>query len=103
MWSNQAPPSKALFEKIKVVGKGAYGAAVLYRKKDDDSLVVLKEVNLLDLTKAERTLALNEVLVEMTDTVYSGIYSWPKIFVDFAVFILTLNLNQQTFLFVGLV
>ncbi len=62
VWFNQAPPSKALFEKIKVVGKGAYGAAVLYRKKDDDSLVILKEINLLDLTKAERTLAMNEVL-----------------------------------------
>ena len=53
----------ALFEKIKVVGKGAYGTAVLYRKKDDDSLVVLKEINLLELTKAERTLAMNEVCV----------------------------------------
>lgn len=52
----------ALFEKIKIVGKGAYGAAVLYRKKDDDSLVILKEINLLELSKAERTLAMNEVL-----------------------------------------
>lgn len=61
VWSNQAPPSMALFEKIKIVGKGAYGTAVLYRKKDDDSLVILKEINLLELSKAERTLALNEV------------------------------------------
>ena len=41
--------------------QGAYGAAVLYRKKDDDSLVVLKEINLMDLSKQERNLALNEV------------------------------------------
>ena len=40
---------------------GAYGAAVLYRKKDDDSLVILKEINLHDLNAAERQLALNEV------------------------------------------
>ena len=40
---------------------GAYGTAVLYRKKDDDSLVILKEVNLHDLNAAERQLALNEV------------------------------------------
>ena len=40
---------------------GAYGTAVLYRKKDDDSLVILKEVNLHDLNASERQLALNEV------------------------------------------
>ncbi len=41
--------------------QGAYGAAVLYRKKDDNSLVILKEINLMDLSKQERSLALNEV------------------------------------------
>jgi len=40
---------------------GAYGTAVLYRKKDDDSLVILKEINLHDLTASERQMALNEV------------------------------------------
>ena len=40
---------------------GAYGAAVLYRKKDDDSLVILKETSLHDLTAAERQMAMNEV------------------------------------------
>ena len=40
---------------------GAYGTAVLYRKKDDDSLVILKEINMHDLNAAERQLALNEV------------------------------------------
>lgn len=44
-----------------IVNLGAYGAAVLYRKKDDDSLVILKEINLLDLNAQERQLALNEV------------------------------------------
>ena len=36
---------------------------MLYRKKDDDSLVILKEINLLDLSKKERTLALNEIQI----------------------------------------
>ena len=40
---------------------GAYGAAVLYRKKDDDSLVILKEISLHDLTATERQMAMNEV------------------------------------------
>ena len=46
---------------IRTVGKGAYGAAVLYRKKDDDSLVILKEINMHELSYTERQLALNEV------------------------------------------
>lgn len=53
--------SMALFERIRPVGKGAYGTAVLYRKKDDDSLVVLKEINIMELSKAERGQAMNEV------------------------------------------
>ncbi|XP_033116880.1 uncharacterized protein LOC117116878 isoform X2 [Anneissia japonica] len=61
-WNSQ-PQTLAGFEKIRTVGKGAYGAAVLYRKKDDDSLVILKEINMHDLTAAERQMALNEVRV----------------------------------------
>ena len=60
-WDGQAQQTIALFEKIRTVGKGAYGAAVLYRKKDDDSLVILKEINMMELSKTERTLAMNEV------------------------------------------
>jgi len=40
---------------------GAYGTAVLYKKKDDDSLVILKEINLHELNVSERQLAQNEV------------------------------------------
>ena len=41
--------------------QGAYGTAVLYKKKDDDSLVILKEINLHELNVSERQLAKNEV------------------------------------------
>lgn len=44
---------------------GAYGAAVLYRKKDDDSLVILKEISLHDLTATERQMAMNEVIISL--------------------------------------
>ncbi len=46
---------------ICILSLGAYGTAVLYRKKDDDSLVILKEINLHDLNVSERQLAQNEV------------------------------------------
>ena len=42
--------------------EGAYGTAVLYKKKDDDSLVILKEINLHELNVSERQLAQNEVM-----------------------------------------
>lgn len=62
-WSGRHQQSLAGFEKIRTVGKGAYGAAVLYKKKDDESLVILKEINMHDLNASERQLALNEVNV----------------------------------------
>lgn len=49
------------YERIRVVGKGSFGMAILYRRKDDDSLVILKEVNLHELSPSERQLAMNEV------------------------------------------
>ncbi|XP_069689683.1 serine/threonine-protein kinase Nek8-like isoform X2 [Periplaneta americana] len=51
------------YEKIRTVGKGAFGTAILYRKIADDTLVVIKEVNMIDLTATERQMALNEVQV----------------------------------------
>ncbi|XP_028402383.1 uncharacterized protein LOC114525324 [Dendronephthya gigantea] len=62
-WSGATPRSISNFERIKIVGKGSYGAAVLYRKKDDDSLVILKEINMHDLTAQERQLATNEAKI----------------------------------------
>ena len=42
---------------------GAFGTAILYRKKDDDSFVIIKEINMLELSAAERQMSLNEVNV----------------------------------------
>lgn len=36
---------------------------MLYRRKDDESLVIIKEINMLDLNAQCRQLALNEVTV----------------------------------------
>ncbi|KAH7680261.1 NEKL-1 protein, partial [Aphelenchoides avenae] len=55
------PNQTAGYERIRVVGKGSFGMAILYRRKDDDSLVILKEINMHELTPAERQLSLNEV------------------------------------------
>lgn len=57
------PSHVAGYERIRVVGKGSFGNAILYRRKDDDELVILKEINMHELSPTERQLALNEVLL----------------------------------------
>ena len=65
MMVGQVTQNLALYEKLRVVGKGkighrysiyfdcgfglsgAFGVAVLYKKKDDESLVIIKEINML--------------------------------------------------------
>lgn len=49
------------YTRVRVVGKGSFGVAILYRRTDSDILVVLKQINLADLTDSERELAMNEV------------------------------------------
>nr|XP_053652731.1 serine/threonine-protein kinase Nek8-like [Cherax quadricarinatus] len=51
------------YEKIRLVGKGAFGSAVLYRRKEDEVMVIIKEINMLELSASERQMALNEVNV----------------------------------------
>ena len=51
------------YEKIRIVGKGAFGNAVLYRRKDDGLLCIIKEINMLDLNANDRQMSLNEVKV----------------------------------------
>ncbi|CAI5438989.1 unnamed protein product [Caenorhabditis angaria] len=49
------------YERIRTVGKGAFGSAVLYRRREDSSLVIIKEINMYELDSSQRRLALNEV------------------------------------------
>ncbi|CAK5097325.1 unnamed protein product [Meloidogyne enterolobii] len=49
-----------LFNKFNFY-KGSFGIAVLYKRKDDESFVILKEINLHELNNSERQMALNEV------------------------------------------
>nr|XP_036233281.1 serine/threonine-protein kinase Nek8 isoform X2 [Bactrocera oleae] len=51
------------YEKIRVVGQGSFGVAILYRRKFDNHHIVFKQINLADLTPSERDLAMNEVEV----------------------------------------
>uniref|UniRef100_A0A1A9X1P4 non-specific serine/threonine protein kinase n=1 Tax=Glossina brevipalpis TaxID=37001 RepID=A0A1A9X1P4_9MUSC len=61
--SNVAGAELSNYEKIKVVGQGSFGTAVLYKRKTDQCHVVFKQINLNDLSATERDLAMNEVEV----------------------------------------
>ncbi|XP_063426870.1 serine/threonine-protein kinase Nek9-like [Mytilus trossulus] len=58
---NQDGALEASYIYVKVLGRGAFGEANLYRKTEDKSLVVWKEVNLARLHEKERRDALSEV------------------------------------------
>ena len=51
------------YEKIRFVGRGAYGTVHLYRRRADGVAVVIKQIRVEDMTKEERQAALNEVNV----------------------------------------
>eukprot|EP00761_Pharyngomonas_kirbyi_P009801 gb/GECH01009819.1/.p1 GENE.gb/GECH01009819.1/~~gb/GECH01009819.1/.p1 ORF type:complete len:114 (+),score=17.48 gb/GECH01009819.1/:1-342(+) len=51
------------YEKIKVVGKGTFGSAVLVRSKEDGNKYIIKQINLATMPKSEREEAMNEVRV----------------------------------------
>eukprot|EP00906_Rhabdomonas_costata_P029293 RCo041356 len=51
------------YERIKVLGQGAFGAAVLCRDRHDGALYVAKEVNLASMKPAEKQEAKNEVQI----------------------------------------
>ncbi|XP_041355037.1 serine/threonine-protein kinase Nek9-like isoform X2 [Gigantopelta aegis] len=46
---------------VRVLGRGAFGEAVLYRKTEDNSLVVWKEINLARLSERQRRDSQNEI------------------------------------------
>ena len=62
-WVGPHTQTLAEYEKVCIVGKGAFGSAVLYRKRDDGMYVVLKAVDMHQLETYERQLALNEHVV----------------------------------------
>lgn len=53
----------ANYEKVRVVGQGSFGIAILYRRKIDGHHIVFKQINLSELTPPGRDLAMNEVEV----------------------------------------
>ncbi|XP_062902148.1 serine/threonine-protein kinase Nek9 isoform X1 [Mobula hypostoma] len=48
---------------VRVLGRGAFGEATLYRRTEDDSLVVWKEIDLARLSERERQDTQNEILI----------------------------------------
>uniref|UniRef100_A0A3Q2TI15 non-specific serine/threonine protein kinase n=1 Tax=Fundulus heteroclitus TaxID=8078 RepID=A0A3Q2TI15_FUNHE len=68
---SERPPSSAFngeeeklhYIPIKLLGKGAFGEATLYRRTEDHSLVVWKEVDLNSLSEKTRRDVMNEITI----------------------------------------
>ena len=51
------------YEKIKIIGRGAYGTVYLCRRLSDGCLFIIKQIPVEEMTKEERQAAMNEVQV----------------------------------------
>ena len=59
--SVELPEYERSFKYVKTVGRGSFGIACLYERLNDGIMVVLKQINLMELSKSEKELAMNEV------------------------------------------
>ena len=51
------------FEKVSVIGRGSYGKAMLVKSKRDKRLLVIKEINISEMSTKEKKEAENEISV----------------------------------------
>ncbi|XP_033636958.1 serine/threonine-protein kinase Nek8-like [Asterias rubens] len=51
------------YEKIRVVGRGAYGTVYLCRRLSDQKLIIIKQIPVEQMTREERQVAVNEAKV----------------------------------------
>eukprot|EP00057_Strongylocentrotus_purpuratus_P017296 XP_011671770.1 PREDICTED: serine/threonine-protein kinase Nek9-like [Strongylocentrotus purpuratus] len=75
------PIQEEMYTPVRVLGKGAFGEAVLYRKTEDNSLVVWKEVNLTRCSERVMYDAQNEIeILSMLN--HANIISYFNHFLD---------------------
>lgn len=51
------------YRKIKVVGKGTFGQAILVQDKKDNKQYIMKQINIASMSEREKQESLNEVKV----------------------------------------
>uniref|UniRef100_A0A3Q3DFU5 non-specific serine/threonine protein kinase n=1 Tax=Hippocampus comes TaxID=109280 RepID=A0A3Q3DFU5_HIPCM len=66
---------------IRILGRGAFGEATLYRRTEDNSLVVWKEVDLNSLSERERRDVMNEINI-LSILEHNNIIAYFNHFVD---------------------
>ena len=87
VYSNFAENEES-YTKVKVLGRGAFGEAVLYRKTTTSDLVVWKEVNLQRASEKDRADALNEVeILSLLDHInviayYNHFFDGSSLFIE---------------------
>ena len=80
--------SEESYTRVKVLGRGAFGEAVLYKKTTTNDLVVWKEINLQRASEKDRTGALNEVeILSLLDHInvvayYNHFFDGASLFIE---------------------
>ena len=80
--------SEESYTRVKVLGRGAFGEAVLYKKTTTNDLVVWKEINLQRASDKDRTGALNEVeILSLLDHInvvayYNHFFDGASLFIE---------------------
>ena len=51
------------YEHVKVIGRGAFGMVSLYKRKNDNRFVIIKQIPVEQLSKLDRQATVNEIKV----------------------------------------
>uniref|UniRef100_A0A4W6EUW3 non-specific serine/threonine protein kinase n=1 Tax=Lates calcarifer TaxID=8187 RepID=A0A4W6EUW3_LATCA len=79
---------------IRILGRGAFGEATLYRRTEDNSLVVWKEVDLNSLSEKERRDVMNEISI-LSILEHNNIIAYFNHFMDKNTLLIELEFDQD--------
>ncbi|KAK2953519.1 putative G2-specific protein kinase nimA [Blattamonas nauphoetae] len=69
------------YQKVKTVGRGSFGAAILVKHKENGRQYILKEINISQLSKKEKQESINEIKV-LSKLRHPNIVSYRESFIE---------------------
>ncbi|KAA6372413.1 MAG: putative G2-specific protein kinase nimA, partial [Streblomastix strix] len=69
------------YTRLKVIGRGSFGAAVLVKHKENQKIYILKEINISQMGKMEKEESINEIRV-LSKLQHPNIVSYRESFVE---------------------
>lgn len=88
------------YEKIKIIGRGAYGTVYLCRRISDGCHFIIKQIPVEEMSKEERQAAMNEVDV-LKRLTHPNIISYLESFFEGRALMINLELLRQIYTTAG--